>query len=207
MSALPRVLIVDDHRVVAEGIAELLGVQYTVLPIVTDGALVPALVMKEQPDILLTDITMPNVSGLEAYRQIRRLGVDIPTVILTMHAQAAMVDEALSIGIRGYVLKTAAGEELLLAMKEVLRGGTFVSPSLWPRTAEKPRPSDLTPRQREVLNLLAGGLRSREIANKLNLSVRTVEAHRQALMQAFQVRNSVELVNAATRLGLITPND
>lgn len=207
MSALPRVLIVDDHRVVAEGIAELLGVQYIVLPIVTDGALVAPLVLKERPDILLTDIAMPNVSGLEAYRQIRRQGLDIPTVILTMHAQAAMVDEALSIGIRGYVLKTAAGEELLLAMKEVLRGGTFVSPSLWPRTAEKPRPSDLTPRQREVLNLLAGGLRSREIANKLNLSVRTIEAHRQALMQAFQVRNSVELVNAATRLGLITPND
>ncbi|HEY0235552.1 MAG TPA: response regulator transcription factor, partial [Afipia sp.] len=133
-------LIVDDHRIVAEGIAELLGAQYTVLPIVTDGTLVPALVVKERPDILLTDITMPNVSGLEAYRQIRRQGLDIPTVILTMHAQAAMVDEALSIGIRGYVLKTAAGEELLLAMKEVLRGGTFVSPSLWPRTAEKPRP-------------------------------------------------------------------
>jgi DNA-binding NarL/FixJ family response regulator len=124
-------------------------------------------------------------------------------VFLTMHSEPVMVEEALDAGARGYVLKSSAGEELLTAMREVLNGGAWVSPSLWQSViGRKPRPS-LTARQKTVLNLLAEGLRSREIAAQLGLSVRTVEAHRHALMQVMSARNSIELVREATRLGLV----
>jgi len=202
---LPRLLLADDHLVVAQGVTELLRPQYAVLEIVGDGEQLVETALRERPEIILADIEMPGVSAIEAHRRISNSGVAIPMVVLTVHGEPALVDEALSAGIRGYVIKTASAEELLRALKEVLGGGTYISASLWPGIVGKSKFPTLTRRQREILKLLASGLRSREIADQLNLSVRTVEAHRQALMQAFHVRNGIELVREATRLGAIPP--
>lgn len=120
-----------------------------------------------------------------------------------MHAEPAMVENALDAGVRGYVLKDAAGEDLLRAIKEVLQGGVYISSTLLPSVLGKSRIPAMTDRQRKVLLMLASGMRSREIAEELKLSVRTVEAHTQSLMQAFEVQNSIELVRPAERLGIV----
>lgn len=199
----PRVLLADDHQIVAEGIARLLAENYELLAILADGAGLVDATLEERPDIVVADIAMPDMSGIEALRQLRAAGSLVPVVFLTMHNEPVMVEEALDAGARGYVLKAAAGEELLKAMREVLAGGAYVSPSLMGNLVRRSSTPALTARQRSVLELLAEGLRSREIAERLGLSVRTVEAHRHALMQALGARNSIELVREATRLGLI----
>lgn len=202
---LPRLVLADAYLVVAQGVAELLRPEYKVLKIVVDGEALVEAALREHPEIILAEIEIPGVSAIEVHRRISKSGVAIPMALLTTHAEAALVDEALSAGIRGYVLKSASAEELLQALKQVLGGGTYISASLWPGVVGKSKFPPLTPRQREILMLLASGLRSREIADQLDLSVRTVEAHRQSLMQAFHVRNGIELVREATRLGAIAP--
>ncbi|AKC86680.1 response regulator [Pseudoxanthomonas suwonensis] len=203
-AARPRVLLADDHQIVAEGVARLLAPDYELLAILSNGNALVDAVLEERPDIVIADIAMPDMSGIEALRQLRQAGSMAPVVFLTMHNEPAMVEEALDAGARGYVLKAAAGEELLQAMREVLAGGAYVSPALWRSVIGRSSRPALTARQKTVLTLLAEGLRSREIAARLGLSVRTVEAHRHALMQAMNARNSIELVREATRLGLIT---
>lgn len=199
----PRVLLADDHQIVAEGVARLLAADYELLAILTDGNALVDAALEERPDIVVADIAMPGVSGIEALRQLQAAGSLAPVVFLTMHNEPAMVEEALDAGARGYVLKAAAGEELLQAMREVLAGRAYVSPALWQSAIRRSAVPNLTARQKTVLGLLAEGLRSREIAERLGLSVRTVEAHRHALMQAMSARNSIELVREATRLGLV----
>jgi DNA-binding NarL/FixJ family response regulator len=203
-AARPRVLLADDHQIVAEGVARLLAPDYDLLAILSDGNGLVDATLEECPDIVVADIAMPDMSGIEALRQLRQAGSMAPMVFLTMHNEPAMVEEALDAGARGYVLKAAAGEELLQAMREVLAGGAYVSPALWQSVIGRSSLPTLTARQKTVLGLLAEGLRSREIAARLGLSVRTVEAHRHALMQAMSARNSIELVREAARLGLIT---
>lgn len=201
--ARPRVLLADDHQIVAEGVARLLAADYELLAILTDGNALVDATLEERPDIVVADIAMPGLSGIEALRQLQAAGSIVPVVFLTMHNEPAMVEEALDVGARGYVLKAAAGEELLQAMREVLAGRAYVSPALWRNAIGRSAVPSLTVRQKTVLGLLAEGLRSREIAERLGLSVRTVEAHRHALMQAMSARNSIELVREATRLGLV----
>lgn len=201
--ARPRVLLADDHQIVAEGVARLLAADYELLAILTDGNALVDATLEERPDIVVADIAMPGMSGIEALRQLHAAGSVVPVVFLTMHNEPAMVEEALDVGARGYVLKAAAGEELLQAMREVLAGRAYISPALWQNAIRRSAVPSLTARQKTVLGLLAEGLRSREIAERLGLSVRTVEAHRHALMQAMSARNSIELVREATRLGLV----
>lgn len=199
----PRVLLADDHQIVAEGVARLLAPDYDLLATLSGANALVDAVLEERPDIVVADVSMPDMSGIEALRQLRQAGSMVPFVFLTMHNEPAMVEEALDAGARGYVLKAAAGEELLQAMREVLSGGAYVSPTLWQSVIGRSSMPTLTSRQKTVLGLLAEGLRSREIAERLGLSVRTVEAHRHALMQAMDARNSIELVREATRLGLV----
>ncbi|MCX5581663.1 response regulator [Kaistia terrae] len=198
--ALPRVLLGDDHTIVAEGVAQLLRPDYRVLPLVADGLRLVEAALRDAPDLVITDISMPSLSGIEAIRRLRDAGTAVPILILSMHTEPAMIEEAFRAGAQGYVVKSMAGDDLLRAMRNVLRGGTYVSPSLWPRSVRSEPAPKLTVRQREVLDLLVSGLRSREIATKLGLSVRTVETHRQTLMSIFDVRNGIELVREATRL-------
>lgn len=198
-----RILIMDDHRVVAEGIAELLRPHFQVLRPVFDGEGLLAAVRRDAPDLILADIAMPGLSGIEALERLRAGGSTVPVMFLTMHAEASVARRAMEAGARGYVIKTMAGEELVRAIAEILSGGTYVSQAMLRVVIAGDAGPVLTARQSEVLRHLATGMRSNEIAERLGLSIRTVEAHRQALLQVFAVRNSVELVREAVRLGYL----
>jgi len=200
-----RVLLGDDHQMVAEGIAGLVRSRFDVLGVAGDGPALLEAALRERPDLILADIGMPGLGGIEVLRRLQAAGARIPIIFLTMHAEPAMVEEALDAGARGYILKSAAGDELLRAIDGVLDGGTYISPALLRRVLDRSAIPTLTARQRMVLGLLASGLRSREIAEQLDISVRTVEVHRQALLQALDARNSVELIRKAAQLGFVTP--
>lgn len=188
---------------VADAIGQILRAEYDVQDIVgTARELVEA--ARTRPfDLILSDIGMPDFNGIEALKLLRAEGISTPFIFLTMHSEPGVVDSALKAGANGYVLKNAASEELIKAMAEVAKGGLFVSPSLLGHILGRTNVPKLTVRQQEVLNLLASGLRSKDIAYKLKLSVRTVEAHRQILMQILSVRNGIELVRKAGELGLV----
>jgi DNA-binding NarL/FixJ family response regulator len=186
----PRVLIVDDHKVVAEGLFRLLGDDYDIVGTVNDGRDVVEAVGRLQPDVLLLDLSMPNVSGLEAMRQLTRQGVAFRAVVLTMHADPDLAVEALKTGAAGYVLKESSGNELLTALKVVLRGDTYLASGLTKEVVQlmvgvaDPGRVALTPQQREVLRLIVQGQRAKEIAGVLKSS----------LMNALNVRSTAELV-------------
>lgn len=188
---------------VAEAIAKLLLPDYDVVDIVSTSRQLVESATAHRTDLILADIGMPDASGIDAMKTLRANGVDTPIIFLTMHAEPGVVDAALRSGANGYVLKSAAPEELIRAMSEVLGGGLFVSPSLLGHVLGRTEVPKLTSRQHEVLKLLASGLMSKEIAYKLDLSVRTVEAHRQIMMQILAVRNGIELVRRAEELGLV----
>jgi DNA-binding NarL/FixJ family response regulator len=199
----PRVLIADDHLVVAEGIARLIEPRYETVAIVTKARLLPDSVRSHDPDLILCDISMPELNGIAVVQQMRAEGIATPIMFLTMHGEPGIVDQALKVGANGYVLKTAPTDELLRALQEVLRGSFYVTPTLLGHVLGRTHVPRLSGRQQQVLEHLAAGLRSKEIAHRLDLSVRTVEAHRQILMQILSVRNSIELVHRAEELGLV----
>lgn len=203
----PRVLIADDHVMVAEGLLRLLEEDFTLCDVVKDGRALVESVRSQRPDVVVADISMPLLSGIEALRTLREEDDAIPFVFLTMHGEPALAAEALRLGALGYVLKTAAGDELVHALHEALAGRTHVSYTLgaqaFGRMAD-PRYT-LTDKQLQVLALVALGLRSKQIAYELGLSVRTVESHKYAIMQSLDVHNTVELVRKAEQSGLVPP--
>ena len=206
---LPTALIVDDHRVVAEGLVRLLSDRFEIAGTITDGRLVADAVGRLRPDILLLDMSLPHVSGLEVLRQLRRLGAAVKTIALTMHADANLAVEALKAGASGFVLKESSGEELLTALQEVLAGRTYLASGLTreivTRMVAKPDHDriELTIRQREVLRLIVQGLRAKEIAAALELSTRTVEAIKYRTMQILNIHSTAELVRYAIEHGLV----
>jgi DNA-binding NarL/FixJ family response regulator len=210
---MPRatVLLADDHAVVAEGLASLLRSEFAVVGTVTDGAQLLEAARRLGPDLVVTDVAMPGMSGLDALRQLRAGGPAPRVVVLTMHADAELATEALRAGASGFVLKHAAGTELLAALRSVLRGKTYVSPELAADVLgrlAKPDASGrekLTPRQREVLRLLADGRTMKEAAASLGVSPRTVETHKYQIMEALGLGTTAELIRYAIEHGLTTP--
>lgn len=202
---LPRLVFADDHRMVAEGIERLLEDTYDLVALVEDGGSLLEAIRREWPDIVLSDINMPGGNGIEVLKTLRAGGDHTPFVFLTMHAEAALAAMAMRAGANGYVLKMSAGDELLLALREVLAGSTYVTPSLDLHSTSRPPNElrELTPKQREVLRLVGRGLRSRQIADQLGLSTRTVEAHKYMIMQILGVHSTVELVRRSEDLGLL----
>jgi DNA-binding NarL/FixJ family response regulator len=203
--ALPRIVFADDHRMVAEGIERLLDDDFELVALTQDGRSLLDIVERESPDLILSDINMPGGNGLEVLKTLRGRGDDTPFVFLTMHAEPALAASAMRSGANGYVLKVSAGDELLSALHQVLAGGTYVTPSLGARYL-RGRMADLhelTPKQREVLRLVGSGLRSKQIAAQLGLSVRTVEAHKYTIMQILDVHSTLELVRRSEDLGLL----
>lgn len=204
----PRVLIADDHRMVAEGLRSLLAEEFELVGIVEDGPAMIAAVAELQPDAIVADITMPHLNGIEAMLRIHQEHPRIPVVFLTMHRDTAYARRALDAGASGFVLKHAAPEELALALRAALHGRTFVSPDLAAelmhggRHAHDPL-ATLTARQREVLQMLAEGMSAKSIARVLNLSARTVEDHKYRLMEALGIENSAELVHFAIKHGIL----
>jgi DNA-binding NarL/FixJ family response regulator len=202
---LPRVVYADDHRMVAEGIERLLAGTCELVGISQNGPGLLDLVRSERPDLILSDVNMPGGSGLDVLKTLRNEGNRTPFVFLTMHAEPALAATAMRAGANGYVLKESAGEELLTALRHVFAGSTYVTPSLGTRYlyADTLGMQELTPKQLEVLRMVGAGMRSRQIADRLGLSVRTVEAHKYTIMQIMDVHSTLELVRRAEDLGLL----
>jgi DNA-binding NarL/FixJ family response regulator len=205
----PRILLADDHRIVAEGLRGLLVDDFELAGIVEDGRAMVAAARELHPDAIVADISMPFLNGLDAMAPLKHDNPDVRVVFLTMHRDAAYAKRALEAGASGFVLKHSAPAELVLALHAALQGRTFVTPDLAAevfRTASE-KDADplnaLTPRQGEILKLLAVGKSAKEIAAALSLSARTVEFHKYTLMDALGVENSAELVRFAVKHGLV----
>jgi DNA-binding NarL/FixJ family response regulator len=206
------VLLADDHRIVAESLAGLLRGSADVVGIVDNGEALVDAARRLRPRVIVADMSMPVMSGLDALRRLRADGVDARFVFLTMHADAALAGEALRAGASGYLLKQGAGEELLAAIKDVLAGRVYVSPLIaraviGALSHPAPPAERLTLRQRDVLRLLAGGKSMKEVAAALDLSPRTVESHKYEMMHVLGVQSNAELIRYALRHGLVPADD
>lgn len=205
----PKVLIADDHRVVADALVRLLNDHYEIVGTINDGSLVFEAVFASQPDVVILDVSMPQVSGLEALRQLKRYHIEFKAIVLTMHADPTLAVEALKAGANGFVLKEASGEELLTALQVVLAGGTYLTSSLTKEIvtltvgAADPMRVELTTQQREVLRLIVRGQRAKEIAGTLDMSTRGVEGIKYKMMQSLNVHSTAELVRYAIEHRLV----
>lgn len=215
----PKILIADDHVLVAEGIQKLLEPIAEVVGIYADGRSLVRAVEQKQPDLIIVDISLPLLNGLDAARQIKQFDPKIKMLMLTMHADQAFVVEAFRVGVSGYVLKQSLSNELQHAVQEVLRGNTYISPSVAQGLVEHMnRPVQvgdgevgsrgfdraLSPRQREVLQLVAEGRSTKEIAAILNVSTKTIEFHRTRIMKELGLKTRPELTKYAIANGIIT---
>jgi DNA-binding NarL/FixJ family response regulator len=208
----PRVLLADDHRIVAEGLKGLLAPEFELVGLVEDGRALVEMAKKLRPDVIVADITMPRLNGIDALAQIKKDDPRVKLVFLTMHREVAYARRALEAGASGFVVKHSAPDELVLALRAALNGQTFISPALAgdvlqsmridPDLSQDPV-SALTPRQREVLQLLADGKTAKEIAVVLDISTRTVEFHKYEMMQNLGIQNSAELVHFAIKHGIV----
>jgi DNA-binding NarL/FixJ family response regulator len=207
----PRVLLADDHRMVAEGLKSLLEEEFELAGIVEDGRAMVKAARELRPDVIVADISMPLLNGIDALAQIKQHDPDVRVVFLTMHRDAAYARRALEAGAAGFVLKHSASAELVLAVRAALQGRTFVTPDLASELMlakqDPHRQADpvagMTPRQREILQLIATGKSAKEIAAVLNLSARTVEDHKYRLMEQLGIENSAELIHFAIKHGLV----
>lgn len=210
-----RVLLADDHRLMRAGLRALLKSLELVQVVAEAGNGHEAIQLAEQhqPDIVLMDIGMPELNGLEATVRMVKLTPAPRIIILSMHANEEYVRRALQAGAAGYLLKGAEPAELELAIKAVMRGETYLTPAvskqvvqnyLHPREMKTGPIQELTPRQREVLQLVAEGHSTKDIAQKLNLSTKTVDTHRTELMQRLDIHDIAGLVRYAIRVGLIS---
>jgi DNA-binding NarL/FixJ family response regulator len=211
-----KVIVADDHRLVAEGVVKILEKEYEVVAISADGRSFIEAVEKFRPDFALVDISLPLLNGLDACRHLKKSCPELKTIILTMHSEPHFVNEALHIGVAGYILKTSVADELLVAAKEVLKGGTYISTvvaqglstqpdsSAEPPGQPKPAPTvTLSLRQREVLQLVAEGKADKEIASTINVTVKTIEFHKARISKELGVHTTAELTKKAIILGLI----
>ena len=207
----PRVLLADDHKLVVEGILKLLENEPLTIDTVEDGGEVLGRAERLQPDVILLDISMPFLNGIEAARRLREIAPRSRIIFLTMHADPEHVREALRCGASGYLLKRSAASELVTALRQVMQGRTYIDPYVAGLVLDvlgRPSPVDeksgkLTPRQREVLRLVAEGHSNGEIARILGISIRTVVFHKSAIMTTLSLHSTAELTQYAVRHGLI----
>ncbi len=208
-----RVLLADDHGIVIEGLRRVLDhPDLEIVGVVNDGRALLREAQQIQPDIIIADITMPLLNGIDAARQIRQTNPDVKIVFLTMHPDVTFATEALAAGGSGFVLKNSAGDELLTAIQEVMMGRVYVTKSIAEavnlgvssRSKAWRSPQDpLTARQREVLQLLAEGLPIKQIAERLHISSRTVEFHKYRIMDELGLRSTAEISRYAARHGIV----
>ena len=210
--AQPRLLLADDHRMVSEGLRHLLADDFDLVGMVEDGRALVAAAKKLQPDVIVADISMPHLNGIEAMVQLKKDNPDVKVVFLTMHQEPAYARRALEAGAAGFVLKHSAPAELVMAINAALKGQTFITPVLASevlRQAQHELRDDedidqlLTPRQREILRLLAEGRSPKEIAGTLAISARTVEFHKYQMMETHGLHNNAELIHFAIKHGIV----
>ena len=207
-----RILLADDHQVVLEGLQRILDrPQFKIVATVMDGRALVEAARESRPDLILADVSMPLLSGIQALREILPIQPKAKVIFLTMHAEVSYALEAVTMGASGYVLKTSAGEELIAAIQEVLQGRIYVATTIRARVLEalaaRPKHSRslgdlLTPRQHEVLRLLAQGLQVKEVAAKLNVTPNTIEFHKQQMKRALGVQTVAELAVYAAKHGI-----
>lgn len=210
-----KVLIADDHGIVRSGLRLLLERQpdIEVIGEAADGAEAREIAVRERPDLAILDVRMPKLTGLQATREIKRQAPEVAVLILSMHDDERYLFEALKAGASGYVLKTQADADLVEAIRAVERGEPFLTPAaqqtlikdVLERGREDAGDEDLTPREEEIVKLVAEAHTTREIAEILHLSEKTVENHRGNAMRKLGMRDRVELVRYAIRRGLIEP--
>lgn len=211
MPGKPRVVLADDHAMVLEGFRSLLSPHCDIVGIVEDGRALIECVAQHQPDVVVIDVSMPLLNGIEATRHLKRLTPCPKIICLTMHSDRAYVSEAFKAGVDGYVLKKSVATELLQAIQTVLKGQYFLTPQLTkglidslvkdPSQAENDKHL-LTPRQREVLQLVAEGKTVKEIAKILDISPKTVAFHKGEVMEQLNLHTTAELTKYAIEHGL-----
>lgn len=208
MTGRPRILIADDHNLVAELCKRLLETEFDVVGVVVDGRALVRAAGELRPDVIVLDIAMPVLNGLDAGQQIKKSLPAVKLVYLTMNPDVEVAAEAFRRGAHGYLLKTCAAGELVLGVREVLRGKSYMSPALSRDTVNFLRRQGknliqeddrLTERQREVLQLLAEGKVMKEVADILSMSTRTVAFHKYRMMEVLGAKNNAELVRYAIR--------
>jgi DNA-binding NarL/FixJ family response regulator len=205
----PRFLIADDHALFAETLRVYLEKTYTVVGLVLDGQAMVAEAMRLRPDVIVVDVGMPLLNGLDAARRIKEQAPDIKFIFLTMREDPNLAAAALELGPIGFVLKHSTGQELLKAVEHVMHGNAYITPKLraedWAATEARARQFSrkLTQRQREVVQLLAEGRPIKQIAGLLNVSEKTVEFHKHHIMEAFNLRSNAAMVIFALKQGLI----
>ena len=204
------VLIADDHAIVKEGLVSLLQAQgFDVVGAVANGDELMDAARRLRPDVIVSDISMPGLSGLDVLTRLKAEHTDSKIILLTMHHDAQLATRAMRAGASGFLLKHAAGEELMTAIHQAVEGRVYLTPTLTKEVIERMASSSsevspqLTVRQREVLRLILEGLRMKEIAATLNLSARTVETHKYQMMQTLGVDSTAELVKYAIEHRLI----
>jgi DNA-binding NarL/FixJ family response regulator len=209
---LPRILIADDHTLVAEACKKLLDSEYEVVATVSDGRALVRAAVALKPHLIIVDVAMPLLNGLDAGQQVKEFLPSVKLVYLTMNHDADLAAEAFRRGASGYLLKTCAASELAIAVREVLRGKSYLSPMIAKDTVDFLLRQDkkmideterLTERQREVLQLLAEGKCMKEVAAVLNITTRTVAFHKYRIMELLNAKSSAELVQYAIRNHLI----
>jgi DNA-binding NarL/FixJ family response regulator len=212
-----RVLLADDHKIILHGLQSILEPEFEIVAMVEDGRELIRKARELQPDVIVTDIAMPFFNGIEAVRELKKSDKSVKVIFLTMQSDVTYAAKAFEAGAVGYVLKHSAPSELVTAIREILKGRTYVTPRIAgqlmdlykigapaAKARDKSESVSLTERQREILCFLADGLSAKEIATKLNLSTRTVEAHKYRMMQALNFKNTAELVAYAVKVGITT---
>jgi len=198
------VLLADDHAIVMEGLARLLkDHDFDVVGAVGDGQALIDAAKRLRPDVIVTDLSMPGLTGLDVLARLKAEGIDSKVIVLTMHKDANLATVAMRGGASGFLLKDSAGDELIAAIRQILQGGVYLAPALtrdvMERMSGSPGASEpqLTVRQRDVLRLIVKGQRMKEIAANLGLSTRTVETHKYEMMETLGLHSTAELVRYA----------
>jgi DNA-binding NarL/FixJ family response regulator len=210
----PRLLIADDHKIFAEGLKRLLNADFDIAGVVADGRELVAAAEKLRPDVVVADISMPMLNGIDAVIQVKKVHPEVKVVFLTMHPDVAYAVSAFKAGASGYVLKHSAPDELITAIWEGLKGRTYVTPLIAGKLLHSYESGsqsgtdtviNLTSRQREVLQLLAEGHSAKEIAAILSISIKTANYHKYRMMEDLGIKTTAELVRYAVKHGIAEP--
>jgi DNA-binding NarL/FixJ family response regulator len=215
---LTKVLLADDHAMFVEGLRALLKDSFDLVGIVHDGRALLKAVEDLRPEVVVADVSMPMLNGVDAVRQIKNIRPETKVVMLTMYSEPQLAVEAFRVGALGYVLKTSPGEELITAIEEASKGRAYLTPLIAKDLitvlieAKAPEQAEagvmrLTARQREVLQLIAEGRTMKEIASILHISPRTAESHKYEMMDALGVSTTAQLIQHAIRLKLVSINE
>jgi len=212
----PTVLLADDHPIFVEGVSTLLREHFELAGAVHDGEELIRAAKQLCPDVIVTDLSMPRLDGFDAIRRLRQEGCGAKFIVLTMHPEVEMATEAFRAGVCGYVLKQSASKELVTAIKEVANGRVYLTPLIakdfitalveaQPSVERQAavEPVSLSPRQKQVLQLIAEGRTMKEVGNMLNISSRTAEAHKYEMMQSLGARTTAQLVQYAIRYKIV----